>query len=71
MEIFLLYLLDQEEGEGPGDPGADRMHGPAPLGAAGAEYMSQERSTPLEVGLGMSRSLVRVVALDDATEEKE
>ena len=27
MEIFLLHLLDQEEGERLGDPSADGMHG--------------------------------------------
>ena len=31
----------------------------------------QERSAPLEVGAGMSRSLVWVAALDEAAEERE
>ena len=35
VEIFLLHLLDQEEGERSGDPGADGMHRHPPLGAAG------------------------------------
>ena len=35
MEIFLLHLLDQEEGERLGYPGADGMHGRPPLGVAG------------------------------------
>ena len=35
MEIFLLYLLDHEEGERAGDPGADGMRGHPPLGAEG------------------------------------
>ena len=34
MEIFLLHLLDQEEGERPRDPGADGMRGHPPPGAA-------------------------------------
>jgi len=34
MEIFLLHLLDQEEGERPGDPGADGMCGHPPPGVA-------------------------------------
>ena len=32
VEIFLLHLLDQEEGERLGDPSADRMCGHPPLG---------------------------------------
>ena len=39
MEIFLLYLLDQEEGERLGDPGVDGMHEHPPLGQQAAEYM--------------------------------
>ena len=31
----------------------------------------QERSASLEVGMGTSRSLVRVAALDEAVEERE
>ena len=35
VEIFLLHLLDQEEGERLGDLGADGMHEHPPLGAVG------------------------------------
>ena len=47
---------------------------PAPSIARGAtleELPPQERSAPLEVSAGTSRSLVRVAALDEATEERE
>ena len=40
-------------------------------GAALEELPPQERSVPLEVGTGTSRSLVRVAALDDIAEERE
>ena len=40
-------------------------------GAALEELPSQERSASLEVDAGMSRSLVRVAALDEAVEERE
>ena len=47
---------------------------PAPSIARGTaleELLPQERSAPLEVGSGTSRSLVRVAALDDTAEERE
>ena len=47
---------------------------PAPSIARGAtleELPPQERSAPLEVGVGMSRSLVWVAALDEVAEERE
>ena len=47
---------------------------PAPSIARGAaleELPPQERSPPLEVGTGTSRSLVRVATLDEAAEERE
>ena len=47
---------------------------PAPSIARGAaleELPPQERSAPLEVGAGMSWSLVWVAALDEAAEERE
>ena len=40
-------------------------------GAALEELPPQEKLTPLEVGVGTSRSLVRVAALNDAAEERE
>lgn len=47
---------------------------PTPSATGGAtleELPSQERSAPLEVGVGTSWSLVRVATLDDTTEERE
>ena len=47
---------------------------PAPSIARGAsleELLLQERSAPLEVGAGMSWSLVWVAALDEVAEERE
>ena len=47
---------------------------PAPSVARGAaleELPLLERSAPLEVSAGTSRSLVRVAALDEAIEERE
>ena len=47
---------------------------PAPFVARGAtleELPLPERSAPLAVGVGTSRSLVRVAALDEAVEERE
>ena len=47
---------------------------PAPFVARGAaleELPPPKRSTPLEVDTGMSRSLVRVAALDEAAEKRE
>ena len=47
---------------------------PAPSIARGAaleELLPQGRLAPLEVSVGTSRSLVRVAALDEATEERE
>ena len=40
-------------------------------GAALEELPPPKRSTPLEVDTGMSRSLVRVAALDETVEERE
>ena len=40
-------------------------------GAALEELPPQERSASLEVGVAMSRSLVRVAALDEAAEKRE
>ena len=40
-------------------------------GAALEELPPPERSAPLEVGAGMSWSLVRVAALEEAAEERE
>ena len=40
-------------------------------GAALEELPPQERSAPLEVSAGMSRSLVRVATLDEVAEERE
>ena len=47
---------------------------PTPSIARGADLEKLpplERSAPLELGAGMSRSLVRVADLDEATEERE
>ena len=40
-------------------------------GAALEELPPQERSAPLEVGVGTSQSLVWVAALDDTAEERK
>ena len=55
VEVFLLHLLDQEEGERPGDLGADEMRGHPPLGAAG----SRVHALPaLQIQQGVALALV-------------
>ena len=55
MEIFLLHLLDQEEGERPGDLGADGMHGRPPPVAAGGRVHAL---LALQIQQGVALALV-------------
>ena len=76
-----VFAVGRMEGESPEASFTDVATGqasvsasPAPSIARGAaleELPPQERSAPLEVGMGTSPSLVRVAALDEATEERE
>ena len=76
-----MFVAGRMEGGAPEASFADVVTGqasasvsPAPdiaRGVAPGELPLQERSTQLVVGAGMSQSLVRVAAHDEAAEERE
>ena len=55
VEIFLLHLLDEEEGERLGDPSADGMCGHPPSGAAGGRVHAL---LALQIQQGLALALV-------------